>query len=130
MTTPTKAVYSVQARIDAHTALRDIIDSGQGNGCCLIHSDNGDELVNIELEKPCGQIDPATGKLTINHANALNVIGLDGIAAYATIRDSDLNEHLAIPVKEGTDPEIGWVVLDSISLLSGGNVQIDSIEIG
>lgn len=130
MTTPTKAVYSVQALIDAHTALRDIIDSGGGNGWCSIHMDNGDELVNIALAKPCGQIDPATGKLTINHANALNAIDLDGIAAYATIRDSNWNEHLAIPVKEGTAPEIGWVVLDSISLLSGGSVQIGSIEIG
>lgn len=131
MAVPSVATYSAAALIAAHTSFRDLIDSGSGAGYVNIR-DSADVLLAVcPLDDPCGTVNGTTGQLTF----ALTAGGdpsanAAGTAAYAEFCDSDGDVHLALPAQAGSSPVSGKIVLNTLTILLGGAVEIISATIG
>lgn len=131
MPAPTQATYSLEAKIAANTALRDLIDAQAGNGKLHLMNSEDYPLATFELTKPCGTVSQTTGNLVVTTTTGLAIV-LDGYeyVTHAALVDSNDDAHLTLPAQEGSAPVAGKVVLDSTYLESGGTVEIGSIEIG
>lgn len=128
MAVPATATYSAQAKIDAHTAFLALIDAGTA-GSIKIRNSSDALLCTTTLTDPAGTVNGSTGQLTITQASTANA-SATGTAAYAEICDSAGTVHLAIPAQQGTAAVSGKIVLNTLSLVSGGPVQILSCTIG
>ena len=131
MPAPTQATYSLEAKIAANTALRDLIDAQAGNGKLHLMNEEDYIMATFELTKPCGTVNTTTGKLVITTTTGLAVVEYGGYnATHAALVDSDEYAHLTLPAQEGSEPVAGKVILDLSFLAHGGTVEIGSIEIG
>ena len=131
MPAPTQATYSLEAKIAANTALRDLIDAQAGNGKLHLMNEEDSIMATFELTKPCGTVNATTGKLVITTTTGLAVVEYGGYeATHAALVDSDGYAHLTLPAQEGSEPVAGKVILDLTFLEHGGTVEIGSIEIG
>ena len=131
MPAPTQATYSLEAKIAANTALRDLIDAQAGNGKLHLMGSDDYVLAYFELTKPCGTVNATTGNLVITTTTGLAVIQFGGNdVTHAALVDSNGDAHLTLPAQEGSAPVAGKVILDSIYLESDWIVEIGSIEIG
>jgi len=130
MPAPGSATYSAAAKIAAHTALRDLIDSGAGAGSIAIRSSADVLLAEIPLTDPCGTVNGTTGQLTITTSANEESAPASGTAAYAEIRDGDDDVHLALPCQAGTSAVSGFCVIDTLAISLGGPVAIISATIG
>lgn len=130
MPAPSSATYSAAALIAAHTALRDLIDSGSGAGFVRIRSAADVLLAQVPLSDPCGTVNGTTGQLTLSIAGVDAGADATGTAAYGEICDSDGDVHLALPVQAGTSAVAGYLVLNTLSIVSGVPVAISSATIG
>ena len=130
MPAPTQATYSLEAKIAANTAFRDLIDSKPGNGYLFL-MDSADILIEFfALTVPCGIVSPTTGKLTLTtEATTLYAAGNHDIA-YAVIKDAYDVEHLRLPAQEGSAPVSGKIVMSSTHISNGEPIEIVSFEIG
>ena len=129
MPAPTQATYSLEARIAANTALRDLIDAQSGNGKIHLMDGNDSIIATFELAKPCGAVNGTTGKLVIT-ATGVAVSQYTGTVTHAALVDSNDDAHLILPAQEGSAPVAGKVILSSTYLEYDGTVEIGSIEIG
>lgn len=129
MPAPTQATYSLEAKIAANTALRDLIDAQAGNGKLHLMNEEDSIMATFELTKPCGTVNATTGKLVIT-ATGLAVIQFTDTATHAALVDSNDDAHLTLPAQEGSEPVAGKVILDLSFLAHDGTVEIGSIEIG
>lgn len=129
MPAPTSATYSAAALIAAHTAFRDIIDTGSGNGTIKIRSSTDVLLATHPLLDPCGTVNGTTGQLTFSLGTRQNAVA-SGTAAYAEICDVAGAVHLAMPVQVGTSAVSGRLVMNTLSIVSGAPVEILSAVIG
>lgn len=129
MPAPTQATYSLEAKIAANTALRDLIDAQAGNGKLHLMVSDDSIIATFELAKPCGTVNETTGKLFIT-VTGVAVSQYEDTVTHAALVDSDEYAHLTLPAQEGSAPVAGKVILDSTYLESGGTVEIGSIEIG
>lgn len=131
MPAPTQATYSIEAKIAANTALRDLIDAQAGNGKLHLMNEEDFIMATFELTKPCGTVNATTGKLVITTTTGLAVVEYGGYeATHAALVDSDEYAHLTLPAQEGSAPVAGKVILSSTYLEYDGTVEIGSIEIG
>ena len=130
MTVPTVATYSAAAKIAAHTALKDVIDSGSGAGLIRIRDAADVLLATATLSDPCGSVNGTTGQLTLSIASGDSSADATGTAAYGEICDSDGDVHLALPVQTGTTAVSGKLVLNSLSIIASLPVSILSATIG
>jgi len=128
MAVPAVATYSAQAKIDAHTAFLALIDAGTAGNIKIRNSADA-LLCTTTLTDPAGTVNGTTGQLTITQASTANA-SATGTAAYAEICDSSGTVHLAIPAQQGTSAVSGKIVLNTLSLVSGGPVEILSCTIG
>lgn len=129
MPVPTTPTYSVAAKVAAHTAFRDLIDSGSGAGFVRIKSAADVVLSQINLADPCGTVDGAgllTFTLPLSDLSANN----DGTAAYAEFCDSDGDVHLALPCAAGEAAASGYFVMQTLTVLAGGPVNVLGATIG
>jgi hypothetical protein len=126
MPAPGSATYSAAAKIAAHTAFRDLIDSGSGAGFIRIRSAADTLLAQCPLDDPCGTVNGTTGVLTFSFDGRDESANATGTAAYGEICDSDGDVHLALPAASGTVAVSGQIVLNSLSIISGGPVEITS----
>lgn len=129
MAVPTVATYSVAALVAAHTSFRDLIDSGSGPGKIRIRSAADALLAEVVLDDPCGTINGTTGQLTFAF-DAQEDAATAGTAAYGEFCDSDGDVHLALPCEAGTTAVSGKLVLNTLTLVGGGPVEIVSATIG
>lgn len=129
MAVPSVATYSAAAKIAAHTAFRDLIDSGSGAGFVRIRSSADTLLAECPLNDPCGSVNGTTGVLTFSFNGRDESANATGTAAYGEICDSDGDVHLALPAASGTVAVSGQIVLNSLSIISGGPVEITSATI-
>ena len=130
MPVPTEATYSVAAKVAAHTALRDVIDSGAGAGYIEVRGDALQLLATIPLSDPCGTVNGTTGQLTLSIAGSDTSADATGTAAYADVCDSTGAAHLSLPAQAGTTWVAGKIVLNSLSIVTGTEVSILSAVIG
>lgn len=130
MPAPSSATYSAAALVAAHTALRDLIDSGSGADFVRIRSSADVLLAQVPLSDPCGTVNGTTGRLTLSIAGVDTGADATGTAAYGEICDSDGDVHLALPTQAGASAVAGYLVLNTLSIVSGVPVAISSATIG
>lgn len=129
MPAPGSATYSVAALVAAHTAFRDMIDSGPGAGTIKVRTSADALLGTITLTDPCGAVNGSTGQVTITAA-AASTAAASGTAAYGELCDSTGAVHLALPAEAGSTPVSGKIVLNSLSFVNGGPIALVSCTIG
>lgn len=131
MPAPTSATYSVTAKIQAHTAFRDLIDAGSAAGKLRIRDSADVLLAEIPLNDPCGTVSGTTGALTFNVTGASDTSAdATGTAAYGEFCDSDNTVHLSVPTQQGTSAVSGFLVINTLSIVQGGPVNLISAIIG
>lgn len=130
MTVPTVATYSAAALVAAHTSFRDLIDSGSGAGFLRIRNSADALLAQVPLNDPCGSVNGTTGQLTFSFSGRDESADATGTAAYGEFCDSDGDVHLALPAQAGTAAVSGKLVLNTLSIISGGPVEVLSATIG
>jgi hypothetical protein len=131
MTVPTSTTYSVEAKEAAHQAFADLIDAGSAAGTLKIYSSADVLLAEIPLQDPCGTVSNSTGQLTFDVTGAEDTSAdASGTAAYGEFADSDGNVHLAVPCQQGFAPASGFLVLNTLSIVSGGPVELISATVG
>ena len=130
MAVPSVYTYSAAALVAAHTAFRDLIDSGAGAGFVRIRDSADALLAQVPLSDPCGSVNGTTGQLTFSIAGPDTSADASGTAAYAEFCDSDGDVHLALPAEAGSSPVSGKIVLNTLSIIVGGTVTIISATVG
>lgn len=128
MAVPSVATYSVQAKIDAHTALLALIDAGTA-GAVKLRTSADVLLCTIPLTDPAGTVNGTTGQLTLTQASTSNA-SASGNVAYAELCSSDGTVHLALPAQQGTSAVSGKWVMNTLALVEDGPVQLLSMVIG
>lgn len=130
MAVPSVATYSAAALVAAHTSFRDLIDSGSGAGFVRIRSSADVLLAQIPLSDPCGSVNGTTGQLTFSIAGPDTSADATGTAAYGEFCDSDGDVHLALPAQVGTVAVSGKIVINTLSIVAAGPVELLSATIG
>lgn len=128
MPVPTGPTFSVAAKVAAHTAFKDLIDSGT-NGFLKLR-DSGDVLLaDIQLAFPSGTVNGSTGQYSISIASD-PIADASGTAAYGELCDSAGTAHLSLPVIEGVTPTNGYITINSTNIVAGGPVNLVSFVLG
>ena len=130
MPAPSVATYSVAAKVAAHTAFKDLIDTGSGAGSIKVRDAADVLLATIPLSDPCGTVNGTTGQLTLAIAAADDSADASGTAAYGEICDVAGAVHLALPTQGGGAPVTGYLVLNSLTVVAGGAVEVVSATVG
>lgn len=130
MTVPAVATYSAAALVAAHTSFRDLIDTGSGNGKVRIRDSADVLLAEIPLSDPCGSVNGTTGQLTFSISGPDTSADATGTAAYAEFCDVAGTSQLALPAQAGTSSVSGKIVLNTLSIIAGGTVELISAVIG
>lgn len=130
MSVPTEATYSAAAKIAAHTAFKDLIDTGVGAGSIKVRDSADVLLATIPLSDPCGSVNGTTGQLTLSIAGRDESADAGGTAAYGEICDVAGTVHLALPAQAGTAAVAGKLVLNTLTIVAGGPVEALSATIG
>lgn len=130
MPAPGSYTYSAAALVAAHTSFRDLIDSGAGAGSIKVRDAADVLLATIPLSDPCGSVNGTTGQLTFSIAARDESADATGTAAYAEFCDSDGDVHLAMPAQAGTSAVSGKIVLNTLSIVAGGPVEVLSAVVG
>ncbi|UOF79459.1 hypothetical protein [Caudoviricetes sp.] len=130
MPAPLVTTWEAQVKIDCHTALLALIDSGSGPGTIKTYSAADVLLCTHTLTDPGGTVNGTTGQLTLTPATDTVNASADGTAAYCTICNSAGTVRGAIPAQQGSVPVSGKAVFNSLVLVSGQPVQALSILIG
>ena len=130
MPAPSVPTYSVEAKYDANSALLNLLDAASNAGVIRLRDENDVLLAELALSSPAGSVSAETGALTLTVAGPDNDVDAGGVCAYVEICDGDDNVHLALPAKEGSEAESGYLVLNNTTLLQGGTVSITSAVIG
>ena len=129
MPAPGAPTYSSAARIAAHTALRDGIDSGAGAGKIEFLTSADALLGSVTLTDPCGTVNGTTGQLTLTAAG-VGSGSATGVAAWGRITNSTGTVYLSMDTQAGTAAVSGKFVLSSTSITSGGAISLVSATIG
>lgn len=130
MPAPSVATYSAAALVAAHTSFRDLIDSGSGAGYVTIRSAADVLLAQVPLNDPSGSVNGTTGQITFSFSGRDESADATGTAAYAEFCNSSGTVYLSLPAQAGTVAVAGKIVLNTLSIVSGGPVEIVSATIG
>ena len=113
----------------AHTALIALLDGGATHGYIGIF-DSGDTLLaRIDLGTPGGTVNGTTGALTLAMDGREDSAPASGTADYATIFNGDDTAYRSLPCQEGASAVSGACVLNTMSIIEGGPVEIISAVI-
>lgn len=116
--------------VAGNTALRDVLDSHATDPATVtIHDEDDVLLAQIMLQKPCGTVNGATGQLPLQPDGREEAAPAGGIAAYVTIRGGGGEPHRSLPCEAGVDPVSGRCVLNTLTIVQGGPVEIVSLVI-
>lgn len=130
MTVPTQATFSVAALVAAHTSFKGLIDAGSAGGSIKIRDSADVLLATIPLTDPCGTVNGTTGQLTLIPAERDESADASGTAAYGECCDSDGVVHLSLPMQAGSTPVLGKLVMNTLSIVAGGPVEVLSATVG
>lgn len=130
MAAPAQATYSLAALVAAHTAFADLIDAGAGAGSVRIRDAADVLLAQVPLTAPCGTVSGTTGQLAMTPDGRDESADASGTAAYAQFCDSDGLVHLSLPAQAGGAAVSGFVVINTLSIVAGGPVEVLSATVG
>jgi hypothetical protein len=130
MAVPSSATYSAAALVAAHTSFKTLIDAGSGAGSIKIRDSSDVLLAQVPLADPCGTVNGTTGQLTFSIAGPDTSADASGTAAYGEFCDSDGLVHLSLPAQAGASAVSGKLVINTLSIISGGPVSVLSATIG
>lgn len=130
MPAPSTPTYSAAAKIAAHTSFRDLIDSGSGAGLIKVRNSADTLLGTCTCSDPCGSVNGTTGQLTFSAVTGDTSADATGTAAYVELCDSDGDVHLSLATQAGTSAVSGKAVLNTLSIVAGGPIEVLSITIG
>ena len=130
MPAPTTATYSAAALVAANTAFKTLIDAGSGAGSIKIRDASDVLLAQIPLTDPCGSVNGTTGQLTITPSARDESADATGTAAYGEFCDSAGLVHLSLPAQAGSTAVNGKLVINSLSILAAGPVEVLSATVG
>ena len=130
MAVPTVATYSAAALVAANTSFKDLIDAGAGAGSIKIRDAADVLLAQIPLTDPCGTVNGTTGQLTITPSGRDESADATGTAAYGEFCDSNGLVHLSLPAQAGSAAVSGKIVINSLSIVAGGPVEVLSATVG
>jgi len=130
MSVPTTATYSAAALVAAHTAFKNLLDAGSAAGSIKIRDASDVLLAQIPLTDPCGSVNGTTGQLTITPSARDESANATGTAAYGEFCDSDGLVHLSLPAQAGSTAVSGKIVINSLSILAAGPVEVLSATVG
>lgn len=130
MPAPATATYSAAALVAAHTAFKDLIDAGSGAGSIKIRDAADVLLAQIPLTDPCGTVNGTTGQLTLTPSARDESADATGTAAYGEFCDSAGLVHLSLPAQAGTVAVSGKIVINSLSILASGPVEVLGATVG
>ncbi len=130
MTVPLVATYSLDSLVAAHTAFAALVDGGAGAGLLRLRDAADALLVQLALTDPCCSISGTTGRLTFGFAATSATAAASGNVAYGEFCDSTGAVKLALPAQAGGVPVSGWIVLNSLTVVAAGSVEITSATIG
>ena len=130
MAVPTVATYSAAALVAANTSFKDLIDAGAGAGSIKIRDAADVLLAQIPLTDPCGTVNGTTGQLTITPSGRDESADATGTAAYGEFCDSAGLVHLSLPAQAGSAAVSGKIVINSLSIVAGGPVEVLSATVG
>lgn len=130
MAVPSVATYSAAALVAAHTSFRDLIDSGSGAGSIKIRDSADVLLAEIPLTDPCGTVNGTTGQLTITPSGRDESANASGTVAYGEFCNSDGTVYLSLPAQAGTAAVSGYIVINTLTIVAGGPVDLVSATIG
>lgn len=130
MPAPSAATYSTAALVAAHTTFKDLIDAGLAAGSIKIRDADDVLLAQIPLTYPCGTVNATTGQLTLTPNGRDDSADAAGTAAYGEVCAADGTVHLALPAQQGSAPVSGKLVLNTLTILAGGPVEVLSATVG
>lgn len=130
MAVPSVATYSVAALVAAHTSFRDLIDAGTGAGSIKIRDASDVLLAQIPLTDPCGTVAGGTGQLTVTPSARDESADASGTAAYGEFCDGDGLVHLSLPAQAGSVAVSGKIVINTLTIVAAGPVEVLSATIG
>jgi len=87
-------------------------------------------LATIPLTDPCGTVNGTTGQLTITMAGRDESADADGTAAYGEFCDSNGLVHLSLPAQAGSAAVSGKIVINALTIVAGGPVEVLSATVG
>jgi len=129
MPAPAEATYSLATIIAAHTAVLGEIDGAASTGNLILYDESDTVLATIPLTDPAGTVSGATGQLTITPSSTATA-GASGTCSWGAIKDSDGNTIVSLPAKAGSSADSGFIVLNSLVIVSGAVVTASSITVG
>jgi len=130
MPAPLVATYSTAALVAAHTAFKNLIDAGAGPGTIKIRNAADSLMATITLADPCGTVNGTTGQLVFGIAAREESADISGTAAYGEFCDSAGLVHLSLPAAQGNAPASGYIVLNTLGIVSGSPVEVASATVG
>lgn len=123
------SAWNPTAIVAAHTALLGLIDGGAGVGYIDIFDSSDTLLAHIDLDTPGGTVNGTTGALTLAMDGREDSAPASGTASYATIFDGDDTAYRSLPCQAGSFAVSGACVLNTLSIIAGGPVEIISAVI-
>ena len=130
MPAPTSATYSAAALVAATTAFRDLVDAGSSAGFVRVRDAADVLLAQVPLADPCGNINGTTGQLTLTMSGRDESADASGTAAYGEFCDSDGLVHLSLPAQAGSSAVSGKIIINTLSIVAGGRVEVLSATVG
>lgn len=124
--------YTTIARAAAHTALRDLLDSGTTPARLEIYdaSETPVLLATITLTTPCGAVSSETGQLTLTQGAREESAPASGTAATGVFKTGDDAAVLSLPCAAGLAVVSGYLTLNSLEISAGGRVELLAAVIG
>lgn len=115
----------------AHQEVLDLLNVGAGTDPTLDLYAGATLLASIPIDHATSSINAGTGQLTLAPKAGGTTAVASGTVTIAKLADKDgLVLETGIPVSQGIAPVSGQVVLSSLAILSGGQVDLISCTIG
>ena len=103
---------------------------GRGAGSIKIRDSADVLLAEIPLTDPCGTVNGTTGQLTITMSGRDESADASGTAAYGEFCNSDGTVYLSLPAQAGTVAVSWYIVINTLTIVAGGPVDVLSAVIG
>lgn len=129
MAVPADQQYSTQAKINANTAIYNLLVASGTSGCTVKLYDSSDTLlVTVPLSDPPGSVDGGTGVLTLTASGSGTASA--GTVAYGQVCDAGGTMVVEMPAQQGVAAVDRRVVLNYLNLLASAEVSLASITVG
>lgn len=122
--------YTLAVRIAAHQSLLDLLSTGTGTAGLKLLA-GATELATLPIDHTTSEVSVVDGTLTLEPVAGGATAVASGTCTSAQLLDRDggiLDDSIA--VEAGSAPVAGKVVLSSLSLIVGGQVDLISCVVG